>query len=41
MQNLPPGDPFAPRNDFAVELDFKQVPPLFEVDKDKGHYAAT
>ena len=39
MANLPLGDPFAPRNPFAVAIDFKEEPPLFEV---KGtHFAAT
>ncbi|MCU4706363.1 ABC transporter ATP-binding protein [Mycoplasma sp. CSL7503-lung] len=39
MNNLPLGDSFAPRNDYAVELDFIKEPPLFEVSQ--GHWAAT
>ncbi|QCZ36466.1 ABC transporter ATP-binding protein [Mycoplasma nasistruthionis] len=39
MNNLPLGDAFAPRNPYALEIDFIKEPPLFEVSK--GHYAAT
>ncbi|MGL5438298.1 MAG: ABC transporter ATP-binding protein [Metamycoplasmataceae bacterium] len=39
MANLPVGDPFAPRNKYALEIDFKKEPPLFRVSK--THYAAT
>ena len=39
MENLPPGDPFAPRNKYAVDIDFRREPPLFEISK--THYAAT
>ena len=39
MANLPLGDPFAPRNPYAVAIDFKEEPPLFEVDG--THFAAT
>ena len=39
MANLALGDPFAPRNDFALAIDFKQEPPLFEISK--MHYAAS
>lgn len=39
MANLPMGDPFAPRNEFAVAIDFRQEPPLFKVND--GHWAAT
>ncbi|MGV2393184.1 UNVERIFIED_CONTAM: ABC transporter ATP-binding protein [Campylobacter lari] len=28
MANLPIGDPFAPRNDYALEIDFEKEPPL-------------
>lgn len=28
MRNLPPGDPFAPRNPYATERCWKEVPPL-------------
>jgi oligopeptide transport system ATP-binding protein len=37
--DLPPGDPFAPRNPYALELDALQEPPLFPVTE--THYAAT
>jgi oligopeptide transport system ATP-binding protein len=37
--DLPPGDPFAPRNPYALELDALREPPLFPVTK--THYAAT
>ncbi|MFV8414068.1 ABC transporter ATP-binding protein [Mycoplasma sp. Sp48II] len=39
MNNLPLGDAFAPRNEYALEIDFLKEPPLFEVSQD--HYAAT
>jgi len=35
----PKGDPFADRSEFALEIDFKERPPLFKVNDD--HYAAT
>jgi oligopeptide transport system ATP-binding protein len=37
--DLPPGDPFAPRNPYALELDALREPPLFPVSE--THYAAT
>ncbi|MGZ9413748.1 ABC transporter ATP-binding protein [Mycoplasma sp. 480] len=39
MANLPAGDPFAPRNDYALEIDFEKEPPLIEISK--THAAAT
>lgn len=39
MANLPLGDPFAPRNDYALEIDFYKEPPLIEVSE--THAAAT
>lgn len=39
MNNLPLGDPFAPRNDYALELDFIKEPPLIEISE--THSAAT
>ncbi|UUD34988.1 ABC transporter ATP-binding protein [Mycoplasmopsis caviae] len=39
MANLPLGDPFAPRNDYALEIDFYKEPPLIEVTS--THSAAT
>jgi oligopeptide transport system ATP-binding protein len=37
--DLPPGDPFAPRNPYALEVDGLYEPPLFPVSP--THYAAT
>ncbi|SYV92177.1 Uncharacterised protein, partial [Mesomycoplasma hyorhinis] len=39
MKNLPAGDPFAPRNDYALALDFEKEPPLISISK--THAAAT
>ncbi|QJG66714.1 ABC transporter ATP-binding protein [Mycoplasma phocoeninasale] len=39
MANLPLGDPFAPRNEYALEIDFLKEPPLIEITK--THSAAT
>ncbi|UUD37320.1 ABC transporter ATP-binding protein [Mycoplasmopsis equigenitalium] len=39
MANLPSGDPFAPRNDYALEIDFVKEPPLIPITK--THAAAT
>ncbi len=39
MANLGVGDPFAPRNQYAMEIDFKKEPPLIEVSP--THSAAT
>ncbi|WP_164667497.1 ABC transporter ATP-binding protein [Virgibacillus doumboii] len=39
MLNPPPGDAFAPRNRFAMEIDTKMEPPMFKVSD--THYAAT
>ena len=35
----PVGDAFAPRNPYALEIDFKEEPPLFKITD--THYAAT
>ena len=35
----PVGDAFAERNKYALQIDFEQQPPMFEVNE--GHYAAT
>ena len=35
----PTGDPFAPRNQYALEVDFKAEPPMFKFSD--THYAAT
>ena len=35
----PKGDAFAARNRYAMEIDFEQQPPMYEVKE--GHYAAT
>ncbi|EFF41598.1 ABC transporter ATP-binding protein [Mycoplasmopsis alligatoris] len=39
MTNLPLGDPFAPRNDYALEIDYVKEPPLIEISP--THSAAT
>lgn len=39
MSNLKPGDPFAPRNPFALGIDFVTEPPMFRVTE--THSAAT
>jgi oligopeptide transport system ATP-binding protein len=39
MADLPHGDPFAPRNPYALEVDGLYEPPLFPVSK--THFAAT
>ncbi|PZV98756.1 ABC transporter ATP-binding protein [Metamycoplasma auris] len=39
MANLPVGDPFAPRNEYALEIDFIKEPPLIPITE--THYAAT
>ncbi|MCU9933469.1 ABC transporter ATP-binding protein [Mycoplasmopsis cynos] len=39
MNNLPLGDAFAPRNEYALEIDFIKEAPLFEVSE--THSAAT
>ncbi|HFW4798669.1 TPA: ABC transporter ATP-binding protein [Salmonella enterica subsp. diarizonae serovar 60-67:z35:-] len=37
--NLPTGDAFAPRNEFALDIDFQQTPPMFSISQ--THSAAT
>ena len=39
MVNLPAGDPFAPRNQFALEADYKEESPTFKISD--THFAAT
>lgn len=39
MHFPPVGDAFAPRNKFAMQIDFEQEPPLFKVSE--THYAST
>ncbi len=39
MHFPPKGDAFAPRNKYALEIDFEEEPPLFEITP--THYAAT
>ncbi|AIA29502.1 oligopeptide ABC transporter ATP-binding protein [Mycoplasmopsis californica] len=39
MANLPLGDPFAPRNEYALEIDFYKEPPLIPISS--THAAAT
>lgn len=37
--DIPAGDAFAPRNEFALAIDFQQMPPMFPVSH--THFAAT
>lgn len=39
MLDPPPGDAFAPRNKYAMQIDFEQEPPMFQISP--THYAAT
>jgi len=39
LTNPPKGDAFAPRNPYAMKIDFEQEPPFFKVSD--THYAAT
>lgn len=39
LLNPPKGDAFAPRNEFAMQIDLEQEPPMFKVSD--THYAAT
>ncbi|MBJ6363883.1 ABC transporter ATP-binding protein [Paenibacillus sp. GCM10012307] len=39
LMNPPKGDAFAPRNRFALEIDFEQEPPMFQVSD--THFAKT
>ncbi|MFS0865580.1 ABC transporter ATP-binding protein [Fredinandcohnia sp. 179-A 10B2 NHS] len=39
LTNPPKGDAFAPRNKYAMKIDFEQEPPMFKVSD--THYAAT
>jgi len=39
LLHVPKGDPFAPRNDYALEIDFEEEPEMFKVSE--THYAAT
>ncbi|CAC13458.1 OLIGOPEPTIDE ABC TRANSPORTER ATP-BINDING PROTEIN [Mycoplasmopsis pulmonis] len=39
MANLPPGDAFAPRNEYALDLDYVKEPPFFKISS--THSAAT
>ncbi len=39
MLNPPQGDAFAPRNKYAMQIDFEKEPPLFKISD--THYAAT
>ncbi len=39
MLDPPPGDAFAPRNKYAMQIDFEQEPPMFRISE--THYAAT
>lgn len=39
LTNPPKGDAFAPRNPYAMKIDFEMEPPLFQISD--THYAAT
>ncbi|MFD2209495.1 ABC transporter ATP-binding protein [Virgibacillus halophilus] len=39
MLNPPPGDAFAVRNDYALAIDYEEMPPMFPITA--THYAAT
>ncbi|MFA9423362.1 MAG: ABC transporter ATP-binding protein [Sedimentibacter sp.] len=39
LLHVPIGDPFAPRNDYALEIDFEEEPEMFKISE--THYAAT
>lgn len=39
LLNMPSGDAFAPRNAYALAIDFEEKPPFFKVSD--SHYAAT
>lgn len=39
LTNPPKGDPFAPRNPYAMKIDFEEEPPMFKLSE--THYAAT
>lgn len=39
LTNPPVGDAFAPRNPYALKIDFEQEPPMFKISD--THYAAT
>lgn len=39
LVDLPEGDAFAPRNEFALEIDYRQAPPMFPITD--THFAAT
>ncbi len=41
LLHVPEGDAFAPRNAYAMPIDFEQMPPLFKVAGSKTHFAAT
>jgi len=39
LMNPPPGDAFAPRNEFAMQIDYEKEPPMFKISE--THSAAT
>lgn len=39
MIGLPPGDAFASRNEYALAIDYEEMPPMFQISD--THYAAT
>lgn len=41
LAHLTTGDPFAPRNEYAMQIDWMEEPPLFPVPGSDTHFAAT
>ena len=39
MANLPKGDAFACRNEYALNIDYEEMPPMFKITD--THYVAT
>ena len=39
MLDLPPGDAFAVRNEYALKIDYEEMPPMFQITQ--THFAAT
>jgi oligopeptide transport system ATP-binding protein len=39
LLHVPKGDPFAPRNEYALEIDFEKEPEMFKISE--THYAST
>ena len=39
MLDPPPGDAFAVRNEYALKIDYEEMPPMFQITP--THFAAT